>query len=117
MYFLIYQKHWTKYGSKVFTTKLRQNGLSDELLNILTDSLDSRTQRLILSGQYSSWVKVEAEVPKDSILGLLLFSTYINDLSNNLASNPKLFADDTSFFSVVINVDASNIDLNKDLKK
>ena len=32
-------------------------------------------------------------------------------------SNPNLFADDTSLFSVVQNVDASNIDLNNDLKK
>ena len=38
-------------------------------------------------------------------------------MSENLASNPKLFADDTSLFSVVKNADASNIDLNNDLKK
>ena len=46
-----------------------------------------------------------------------MFLIYINDLSDNLASNPKLFADGTSLFSVVKNVDASNIDLNNDLKK
>ena len=40
----------------------------------------------------------------------------INDLSENLASNPKLFADDTSLFSLIKNVDASNIDLNDDLE-
>ena len=46
-----------------------------------------------------------------------MFLIYINDLSDNLASNPKLFADNTSLFSVIKNVDASNIDLNNDLKK
>ena len=46
-----------------------------------------------------------------------MFLIYINDLSENLAPKPKLFADDTSLFSVVKNVDASNIDLNNDLKK
>ena len=83
----------------------------------MTDFLDNRTQRVILNGQYSSWAKVEAGVPQGSILGPLLFLIYINDLSDNLASNPKLFADDTSLFSVVKNVDASNIDLNNDFKK
>ena len=46
-----------------------------------------------------------------------MFLICINDLSDNLASNPILFADDTSLFSLVKNVDASNIDLNNDLKK
>ena len=97
--------------------EIRQNGISGKLLNTLTDFLDNRTQRVILNGQYTSWANVEAGVPQGSILGPLLFLIYINDLSDNLASNPKLFADDTSLFSVVKNVDASNIDLNSDLKK
>ena len=42
---------------------------------------------------------------------------YVNALSDNLASNPKLFADNTSLFSVVKNVNVSNIDLNNDFKK
>ena len=83
----------------------------------MTDFLGNRTQRVILNSQYISWAKVEAGVLQGSILGLLLFLIYINDLSENLASNSKLFADDTSLFSVVKNIDASNIDQNNDLKK
>ena len=97
--------------------KLRQNGIFGELLNTFADFLNNRTQRVILNDQYSLWAKVEAGVPQNSILGPLLFLIYINDLSENLASNPKLFADDTSLFSVVKNVDTSNNDLNNDLKK
>ena len=97
--------------------KLRQNGISGEFRNILTDFLDNRTQRVILNGQYCSWAKVEAGVPQGPIFGSLLFLIYINDLSDNLASNPKLFTDDTSLLSAVKNIDASNNDLNNDLKK
>ena len=42
---------------------------------------------------------------------------YSNDLPNGLYSNVKLFADDTSLFSVVHNVtDSANL-LNSDLSK
>ena len=97
--------------------KIRQSGIFGELLKTLTDFLDNRSQRVIIDGQYSSWAKVEAGVFLDSVLGPLLLLIYINDLSDNLASNPKLFVDDTSLFSVVKNIDVSNIDLNNDLKK
>ena len=40
-----------------------------------------------------------------------------NDLSENVASNPKLFAEDASLFPVYKNVEASNTDLNNNLKK
>ena len=46
--------------------------------------------------QYLSWASITARVPQGSILGTLVFLIYINDLSENLSSNPKLFADDTS---------------------
>ena len=63
------------------------------------------------------WPNISAEVRQESILGPLLFLIYINDLSDNLSSNPKLFADDTSFFSVVRDINQSGINLNDDLKK
>ena len=44
---------------------------------------------------------IEAGVPRGSILGRLLFLIYTIDLPDNLISNPKLFADDASLFSVI----------------
>ena len=63
------------------------------------------------------WTNAEAGVPQGSILGPLLFLIYINDLPENLVSNPKLFADDTSFFSVIHNKHLSAQNLNEDLNK
>ena len=42
---------------------------------------------------------------------------YINDLSDNLSSNPELFPDDTSLFLVVHDINQSGINLNDDLDK
>ena len=96
---------------------LQQNHISDDLLNILFDFLRNRKQRVTLNGQSSSWTNINAGVPQGSILGPLLFLIYINDLPDGLSSNAKLFADDTSLFSVVHDINTSAIELNSDLKK
>ena len=51
---------------------------------------------------------VAAGFPQGSILGPLFFLIYVNDLSDGLISNPQLFADDTSLFSVVQNINDLN---------
>ena len=76
-----------------------------------------RKQRVVLNGQHSSWTNVQAGVPQGSILGPLFFLIYINDLSDGLTSNPKLFVDDTSLFSVVQNINSTANHLNNDLMK
>ena len=60
---------------------------------------------------------IKAGVPQGSIFRPLLFLVYINDLTENLHSNPKRFEDDTSLFSTVTDEVLSNSYLNEDLKK
>ena len=115
--FLDISKAFDKVWHEGIIFKLKQNGISDDLLNIVSDFLRNRKQRVTLNGQSSSWTNVNAEVPQGSILGPLLFLVYINDLSDGLSSNPKLFADDTSLFSLVHDINTSAIELNKDLKR
>ena len=65
----------------------------------------------------SSWADVNAGVPQGSILEPLLFLICINDSSDGLKSECKLFADDNSLFSVVNDINTSASDLNADLDK
>ena len=66
--------------------KLKQNGISDKILIIITDYLRFRKQRATLNGQTSSWASIEAGVPHGSILGPIFFLIYINDLSDDLST-------------------------------
>ena len=53
--------------------KVKQNGISGELLNLFYDFLRNRNQRVILNGQVSTWTNVNAGVLQSSILGPLFF--------------------------------------------
>ena len=65
----------------------------------------------------SSWISIRAGVPRGSVLGPLFFLIYISDLSEGLNSEVKLFADDTSLFSIVNCVNTSTSALNSDQLK
>ena len=113
--FLDLSKAFDKVWHEGLIHKLKSMGVSDSLLKLFQSFLTNRFQRVLLNGQTSEWLPVKAGVPQGSILGPLLFLIYINDLSENIESTVKLFADDTSLFSVVHNNNTSAEVLNRDL--
>ena len=115
--FLDISKAFDKVWHQGLLYKLKRNDISGNLLETLTDFSEDRKQGVVLNGQNSSWANTEAGVPQGSILGPLLLLIYINDLPDNLSTNVKLFADDTSLFSVVHNIATSSCDLSYDLNR
>ena len=80
------------------------------------DYILNRHQRVTLNGSESSWRSISAGVPQGSVLGPLLFLVYINDLTQDIKSQMRLFADDSSVFTPVKDVQVTHEQLVKDLE-
>ena len=115
--FLAISKAFDRVCHRGLIFKLKQNGISANLINLWYNFLRNRKQRVLLNGKISEWSDVEEGVPQGSVLGPLLFLIYIRDLSEGLSSNAKLFADNTSLFFVIHNSNTSALELNSDLAK
>ena len=77
--------------------------------------LTDREQVCLVNG-YTSPMKILCGVPQGSILGLLLFLLYIDDVPDYLeTTTPCFYADDTQIFSSSCEFDTLVENLNSDL--
>ena len=75
--------------------KLKQNGVSGNLLELIKSFLSDWVQRVTPNGKTSDWECIRVDLPEGYILGHLFFLMYINDLATDLKLNIKSFAEDT----------------------
>ena len=114
--FLDISKAFDKVWHDGLIHKLKCNGISGNLLAFFENYISNRQQRVTLNGIESDWRDISAGVPQGSVLGPLLFLVYINDLTENIKSQMRLFADDSFLFTPVKNVEATHEQLVKDLE-
>ena len=100
-YFFYISKAFDKVWHKVVLYKLQQAGIRGNILSFLSNYLSDRKQKVILPRLHSSRFDSLTGVPQGSILGLLMFLVYINDIIADKQAHIHLFADDTSLFMVV----------------
>ena len=103
--FLDLSKAFDKAWHEGLIFKLKQNGISREFLQILSNFLNNRKQRVVLNGQIRHGTMFMLEFQKDLFYSIIVL---------NLCKWFKWF---TSFFSVVHDVNTSAKELNDDLKK
>jgi len=71
--------------------------------------------RVMVKGNSSSWTDVISGVPQGSVLGLLLFLVYVNDLPEWMKNSIKLFADDTKIWAkITCSQDALSLQIDLD---
>ena len=78
---------------ELLKSKLYSYGTGGKTLKWIDSFLCFRQQRVVVNGVKSDWAPVLSGVPQGTVLGPL-FSLYVNDISSDIESEIRLFADD-----------------------
>ena len=98
---LDFSKAFDKVSHNRLLHKLKHYGINGNILHWIKSFLHGRTQQVVVEGSYSSPCPVTSGVPQGSVLGPILFLIYINDISNNIHSQLRLFADDCLVYRTI----------------
>ena len=94
--FIDYKKAFDLIDHKLLLSKLRALGVGESSLLMFRDYLSGRSQFVNIDGCHSNQRALTLGVPQGSILGLMLFLVFINDLPAALQhSVADIYADDT----------------------
>ena len=108
-----------KVWHKGLCSKLKGKGVKGDLLTWIEAYLDNRSLKVVLSGQSSTAMSINASVPQGSVLGPLMFSVFIDDLEDCCENPLYLYADDSTLFCEIKSpsqADAVCASLNRDLE-
>ena len=97
--------------------RLNYVGIRGRLLDWFSDYLTNRRQRVVLPGSCSDWSYLKVGISQGSILGPLLLLIFINGSVNDIHSNIRLFADNTSLYIFVDTPQNTASTMNNDLSK
>ena len=94
MIVLDFSKAFDKVPHHRLMMKLWNYGVQGSTHAWIKSFLLGRTQRVVVDGEVSGWVPVKSGVPQGTVLGPVLFLSFINDLPAAVKSKVRLFVDD-----------------------
>ena len=113
---LDFSKAFDSVPHKRLLQKLSHYGIQGDLHQWIKAWLTQRKQRVVLNNVTSRFVPVKSGVPQGTVLGPLMFLLYINDISTNINSSIRLFADDCIIYRIIDSEEDNSI-LQQDLNK
>lgn len=116
IFILDFEKAFDTVPHELLKTKLHKYGVPTNILHWIDSFLVNRKQCVVVNGSNSKSSVIKSGVPQGAVLGPILFLVHINDISKNISSIIRLFADDCVCYKEINNLEdclALQSDINK----
>ncbi len=106
--FLDVVKAFDKVDHKILLQKINYMGVDRTVFRWFKNYLQDRYSKCVIHGYESELYQIQSSVTQGSVLATLLWSIFAYDITENIISNPYIFADDTALVEKIERDDINN---------